>query len=323
MNAMSEIAGPNVYQKEYIHRVNKVCDYIEAHLDQELNLEKLAGIASFSPFHFHRIFKAFTGETPNQFIKRLRLERAGSLLLNAPEEPISHIAERCGFQSTSVFCRNFKERFSMSANDFRQTWEDPRSKNDQELSKKGQQESKNSKTETSAMDYVCHVEQIKQGGFMKNSKIQIKDMPALNLVYTRHVGDFDQIGAAYEKLMRWAGPRGLLTNPEMKTVTVYHDDPKVTDLEKVRQSACITVEGEVKTEGEFGNMELPAAKCAVGHFEVTAQEFERAWDNMCVWLSESGYQPADGFPYELYHNDHMEHPERKFIVDICIPVKAM
>ena len=72
--------------------------------------------------------------------------------------------------------------------------------------------------------------------------IAVKDMPAMDLIYCRHVGHFDQIGGAFEKLFKWAGPRGLLRFPNTKTVTVYHDDPKVVEMEKVRQSACITVD---------------------------------------------------------------------------------
>lgn len=223
----------NKYQKEYIHRINKVIDYIEQNLDSELSLERLADVALFSPYHFHRIFSAFMGETLSGFIRRKRIEKAASLLLND------------------------------------------------------------------------------------------KEMPELNLVYTRHVGAFDQIGMAYEKLMKWAGPRGLLSSPDAKTVTVYHDDPNVTEMDKVRQSASLVVNQEVKTEGEFGNMKVPGGKYVVGRFEILPTEFEQAWNSVCLWLSESGYQPADGYPYELYHQDFHEHPEGKFVLDICIPVKPM
>ena len=45
----------NKYQKEYIHRVNRVVDYIEDNINEQLSLQKVSEIAHFSPFHFHRI----------------------------------------------------------------------------------------------------------------------------------------------------------------------------------------------------------------------------------------------------------------------------
>lgn len=52
-------------------------------------------------------------------------------------------------------------------------------------------------------------------------------------------------------------------------------------------------------------------------------EFEQAWNTMCHWFVESGYQQGDGCTYEMYHNDYKTHPEQKHIVDICIPVKPL
>ena len=90
----------NKYQKEYICRINKVLDYVENHLDEELNLQQLADVANFSAFHFHRIFSAFTGETLNAYVKRKRVEKAGSLLLKNPDETVSEIAFQSGFNNT-------------------------------------------------------------------------------------------------------------------------------------------------------------------------------------------------------------------------------
>ncbi len=65
---------------------------------------------------------------------------------------------------------------------------------------------------------------------------------------------------------------------------VYHDDPNVTIEDKLRMSVCITVPAETKVEGEVGKMEIEAAKYVMARFELTAQDFQQAWD----W----GYGPS-------------------------------
>jgi AraC family transcriptional regulator len=52
-------------------------------------------------------------------------------------------------------------------------------------------------------------------------------------------------------------------------------------------------------------------------------EFEQAWNTMCVWFTQSGYEPGEGNPYEFYYCDPENHPENKFVLDICIPVKRL
>jgi AraC family transcriptional regulator len=158
---------------------------------------------------------------------------------------------------------------------------------------------------------------------MMEKNIQVKEMPGMDLVYVRHVGPFDQIGLAYEKLFRWAEPRGMIKGPDTPTMTVYHDDPKIVDPDKVRQSACIVVDGDVKTEGEVGKMHVPGGRYAVGHFVITPDKFGEAWDAVCRWLADSGYQPADGYSYEYYPKEHEHGPPPVFTVDICVPVKPL
>lgn len=70
----------------YIYRINQVIDYVRSHLDEELSLQTLASLATFSPFHFHRIFKALTGETVNDFVRRVRLETFDNLDLTATDK---------------------------------------------------------------------------------------------------------------------------------------------------------------------------------------------------------------------------------------------
>ena len=94
-------------ENEYIYRINRVIDYIEKRLEFDFNLDELASVSNFSKFHFARIFRGITGETPFQFILRQRLEKAASLLIRG-KEPISAIAYDCGFKSIPVFSKNFK-----------------------------------------------------------------------------------------------------------------------------------------------------------------------------------------------------------------------
>ncbi len=306
-------------REEYIARINKVMDYIEKHIEQPLNLCALSEVASFSPYHFHRIFSYIVGETPNDFISRIRLEKTAQLLHDS-KASVSDIAFQCGFINVSSFSRVFKSYFGMTTKEFRKQDKAIYVKNGIRYSKNGKAVSKIGKHPQQVNTQLCSVEFNKL--IIMDTKIEIKQMPELHLIYCRHMGAFNMIGQAYEKLFRWAAPRGLVT-PETKTVTVYHDDPAITTIEKVRQDASIIVKGEVKVEGEIGKSTVPAGKYAVGHFEIKETEFEQAWNTMCSWLTESGYQPADSPTYEYYHNNYNEHPEHKFIVDICIPVKPL
>lgn len=76
---------------------------------------------------------------------------------------------------------------------------------------------------------------------------------------------------------------------------------QLTDLDKVRQSACIIVNEDVKVEGEIGKMIIPGGKYIVEHFKIGMAGFEKAWYTMCNWFTKSGYQQGDGSFYKLYH----------------------
>lgn len=307
-------------RQEYIARINKVMDYIGENLDKSIDLSVMAEVALFSPYHFHRIFSFIVGETPSNFVSRIKLEKAAQLLHDSPKLSITEIAFLCGFSSVSSFSRAFKSYFEMSAKEFRLLDKAIYVKDGIRYSKNCKPISNIGKNKQKINDQFCSVEFNKI--IIMNTKIEIKQMPELNLIYCRHMGAFNKIGQAYEKLFRWAAPRGLVT-ATTKTVTVYLDDPAITNVEKVRQDASIIVEEDVRVEGEIGKSTVKSGKYAVGHFEIKETEFEEAWNTMCSWLTESGYQPGEGSTYELYHNHYSEDPEFRFIVDICIPVRPL
>ncbi|MDT8299048.1 MAG: helix-turn-helix domain-containing protein, partial [Spirochaetaceae bacterium] len=93
---------------EYHQRLNRVIEYIDRNLDKELTLYELTDIFCFSRFHFNRIVSSLMGETLFQFIQRLRLEKAATLLCSEKRRSILEIALICGYSSPAAFSKSFK-----------------------------------------------------------------------------------------------------------------------------------------------------------------------------------------------------------------------
>src|ERR1700761_2735813 len=102
----------------YRSRINKAIDYVNDNLNKAISLEELAAVAYFSPFHFHRIFVAVTGETVNNFTNRIRNEKAARLL-RFSKKSIAEIAIECGFSSPATLSRLFKQYFQVSPSAYR------------------------------------------------------------------------------------------------------------------------------------------------------------------------------------------------------------
>jgi AraC family transcriptional regulator len=311
-------------RQEYLGRINRVIDYIDSHLDRAFSLEELAGVACFSRFHFHRIFSYAVGETLGDYIRRIRLERAGSFLVLHLKDSITTISMECGFSSPSMFARAFKQRFGMSATEWREGgWRS--SKLCKAQSKDEQEESKTGEAADGCVSYPLWRQAKPRRIEMSKLKygVEVKEMPELHVAYIRHIGPYNQVGEAMQRLFKWAAPRGLLHLPETQPLTVYRDDTKTTETEKLRSDACITVPKGTKVDGEVGLMTVPGGKFAVGHFEIDGTQFGEAWDALLGgWMPSSGYQSDSRMCYELYLNDPQA-PQKKFIVDICEPVKPL
>ena len=342
-------------KNDYRSRINRVVDYIETHLHKELTLEELAAIAHFSKFHFHRIFISFTGETLFRFIQRLRLEKAASLLVAEPDLPVTEIALSCGFSGSASFARAFKEHFSCSASEWRREKLVPQTllhadsapaessgnsersnvgKNNSNIGIQGRKERKASPSLSRYIEYKQHIQIWRIPMENETRTVQVKELPDMTLAYIRYVGPYKGDGALFErlwdKLCSWAGPRGLINPPETRFLSIYHDNPELTEEDKLRTSVCISVPPDTEVSGEVGKMDIPGGKYAMARFELGEKDYQEAWDWVYgTWLPESGYVPDDRPPFELYPQEGSTEGtgectgEKKHTVDICIPVKPM
>ncbi|MFM0238883.1 AraC family transcriptional regulator [Paraburkholderia phytofirmans] len=94
-------------------RIHRVTDYIRANLDGDLAISELAAQAGLSSFHFARVFRRETGETPHQYVSRLRLEEAARLL-RATDQTVLQIAIAVGFENASHFSVQFKRGYGVT-----------------------------------------------------------------------------------------------------------------------------------------------------------------------------------------------------------------
>lgn len=303
-------------REKYLNRLNKVLDFIELNYDKKISLKKLAEISCFSPFHFLRIFSAFLGETPNAFIKRIRVEKSASMLLNNYSLTITKIALKCGYSDSQTFARDFKNFFGISPCQYK-------IKNGSNICHA------NSNIQQAKFSSLFYTE-IKGRKFTKlNDKImdiKIQDISALNLANIRHIGKFKNndnlFNQSFEQLCSWAGPRKLI-NSETLFLTVYYDDPKITDEDNLRIDICMSIpKNTEQPTGNINKTSILGGKYAVCRIEAkNASDFEQAWDEFYYnWLPQSGYEPDSRPCLEIYRND----PKKDggvYITDICIPVK--
>jgi AraC family transcriptional regulator len=285
-------------QEQYQARLEQVITFLAAHLAEPLSLETLAGVAGFSPYHFHRIFSGLLGETPGDALNRLRLERAANLLLKSPQS-ITAIALVCGFSSSATFARSFRQRFGLTASEYR---------------------SQGGATLQTNSDPLSAPIPLPDLGL-----VQVKPLPAIPVIYVANLEGYsiEKICAAWNRLMKWGGTRGLL-GPQTRAIGVTFDDPLITAANRCRYYACLTVPGKVETGQRVSYMEIGAGLHALAHVTVTAQEISLVYHAMYgQWLPGSGLQPADRPTYEIYLQTPDQHPEGKYELEVCIPVEPL
>lgn len=105
--------------QDYCARITAVKQYIREHIDAPLNRDVLAAVAGFSVSHFHRIFTTQTGEKIADYVRRVRLERAGQKLRMGAVD-ITEVALAAGYETHAAFGKAFKQQFGLSPSEFRQ-----------------------------------------------------------------------------------------------------------------------------------------------------------------------------------------------------------
>ena len=289
-------------RSEYVARMHRVLEHIDRELDQPLELETLARVANFSPFHFHRLFTAWMGETLGDYMRRRRLELAAQRLVAQPRLAVLEVALSVGFGSTEAFARAFKTRFGSTPTGWRDS---QRRKRDQSKSKHDQ-----ARAQTPAND--------------GDMKVTIVDRQPTTVAYLRHVGPYGKQVSDFwiTKVAPWMETNGLFGKPRYG---ISLDDPGIAAPETLRYDAAVEVPKDFAGAGDYQMTVIPGGKYAVGKFKGTENEVGEAWAWLLRdWLPESGMQ-LDSRPFFEHYPVSAGYDQKtgQFESEICIPVTPL
>lgn len=228
---------------------------------------------------------------------------------------VLEIALACGYSNAASFSKSFKAYHGISPSQWIQ------------FSKMRQVESNPGKEHKYHLDETDLSNVWRYSMDKKSVKVEVLEIAPEKVAYIRHIGPYagDEalFGRLFGELCQWAGPRGLIKD-DARFITIYHDNPEITEDEKLRISVCLCLEDDAAAEGDINIMTIPGGKYAVGHFEIDVSEYGDAWNFLCgEWLLSSGYEPDDRPCFEMMMNNPKDHPEGKHMVDIYEPVKPM
>lgn len=294
---------------DYITRINRGIDYVLQNLDQPLSLQSVAAAAAFSPFHFHRVFKSLIGESLNDFIKRVRLERALTLLSRKAysQSSLTEIALACGFSSSSDFSRCFKQRFDVPPSQFDATRH--------RITTRASWQSAVADPETRHL-----LDRLPPGQNPDGFHAEILALPPRAVAYLR-VHDSFRSGAvpdAAVQFLSWASSRQIETG---QWLGYMWDDPEIVPYQKCRYDIGLVVDS-FEPEPGYGCITFPAMTVASVTIRGTIDLEQRALDWLFqTWLPNSGYLPSDQPCFEAWHGLPYAHGLKHFELDIHLPVE--
>jgi AraC family transcriptional regulator len=303
---------------EYERRIHRVVAHIDRHLDEALDLDALAAVANFSAFHFHRLFRAWTGETLGDYLRRRRLEIGALRLVTQPGSSVLEVALAVGFGSGEAFARAFKARFGASPT----AW---RAQRAGELGNSGQAE-RSFDQAAAGLDFdhgVLATPSI-EDTTMTDASVSLIDMPPTPVAYHRRTGPYGPgVGRFWmDRVAPWMAENDLFGRVRYG---IAHDDPTITEPAKCRYDACVVAEETEVLSGRPMRAVLPGGRYACTRFEGTTDDIDAAWQRLLAgWLPGSGLQ-LDARPLlERYPLDAAYDPETGvFACDICIPVRPL
>ncbi|MCP9480774.1 AraC family transcriptional regulator [Shimia sp. CNT1-13L.2] len=271
--------------QSYEKRMLRVLQYIHDNPAGDMSLDRLADEAAMSRFHWHRVFRAMTGETCAQAVRRVRLHRAATMLLDSSTDP-ARIARDVGYDNARSFARAFQGHYGLSPSEFRKRGSFPAPLLTR---RKG--------------EFAMYPVTIREEGVRK----------AAGLL---HKGNYSEIGKSFEAFGAVCQSRNLWAQCG-PMLGVYFDNPDDKAEADLLSIAGATWHGEVPED--FESCEIPAGRYAVLTYTGPYAGIHGAYEALFgEWLPKSGEMPADTPCLEVYLNNPRDTAPDDLVTEICL-----
>lgn len=249
--------------------IDDVLKKIETELD-DVTVDDLIAYSGFSYFHFHRLFVAYVGESLAHYLKRIRLERAVHDL-NYKQIPVTEVALNAGYATPSAFNKAFRAFFGVNPTEYKKQKPHPKE-------------------------------------YTMIEPVRIETLKPFDVYCARHVGDYNQLGEAWERLMAFAYPLKInakknLLGPEAWMIGIGYDNPDVTPTEKLRSDACISADDDVEPGTGIDRKTIAGGRYAVflhkGAYDKLPDVYRSIFN---YWVKEYDAELRDEPVFERYLN---------------------
>ncbi len=277
---------------------NNMMNYINNHIDTDINIEQIAFDLKISKFHLHKIFKEQMGTNIYETIKSIRLQKASNLLITNKYSTITEVANMCGYSSQTSFIRAFKIRFDQTPKIWRNG---------------GYKEYSNKILSSSQTASISEAD-------FSHLTPKIVKTKSKTAYYIRHKGYSKKLVQTWQKMIAWVYTNDI---EEYEQIGMYHDNPIITPLENCYYVACIVP----KDDRKFSNTNLPSFEIYVGlcaTFEVEGKYGDILKLIQWVyhhWLPNSGFETTTLPSYTIFEKNHFLSDDGLFKGVYYVPVR--
>lgn len=270
-------------------RIGRVKAHVARHLAGDLSLDGLADVAAISRFHWHRVFRALTGETVAELVRRERLNRAAILVVMGTE-PLAGVACACGYPNLDSFVRVFRAAFGLTPAEARRSGRVP------------------------------PVLLPPQTGDRSMLDVTIRDEPPAEVAALPHRGPYTEIGRNFAELGRALRQAGLV--PAGPGIAIYYDDPVAIPPGELRSHAGVVVAPGAHLPPGLDRLRWPGGRMAVHVHKGPYQGIASAWDAFYRWLGASKHMEANAPCFDRYLNGPDEVAPEELLTELCIPLEG-